>query len=160
MGRPTEFCEEAARTICDRLAGGESLRSICRDESLPPESTVRQWVLDDRNGFSAQYARAREVQADALFDEIQDIADTHEVGEKRTVKADGSTEIVQADMIEHRRLRIDARKWMAGKLRPKKYNDKTIIGGDADNPIVTKDVSDSDLARLIVFQLTKASREG
>ena len=74
-----------------------------------------------------QYARARESQADAIFDEILAIADTPMVGEKRKVKEDGSVEIQTGDMIEHRRLQVDARKWMAGKLRPKKYGDKLDI---------------------------------
>ncbi|NKJ03465.1 hypothetical protein FHT29_000410 [Rhizobium sp. SG741] len=74
------------------------------------------------------YARAREAQADALFDEILDIANTPITGEKTKVDKDGNViEMTKADMIEHRRLQIDARKWMAGKLRPKVYGDKLDI---------------------------------
>jgi len=70
-----------------------------------------------------QYARARELQADTLFDEVLHIADNQQIGEKRKVTNDGKEEVSTGDMIEHRRLQIDARKWMAGKLRPKKYGD-------------------------------------
>ncbi len=61
-GRPSTYSQEIADEVCRRLAGGESLRAICRDEGIPDESTVRLWALDDRDGFAAQYARAREVQ--------------------------------------------------------------------------------------------------
>lgn len=66
-----------------------------------------------------------EAQADVLFDEILDIANTPIEGTKTKLDKDGEVvEISKGDMIEHRRLQIDARKWMAGKLRPKVYGDK------------------------------------
>ena len=154
---PEGYGQDTADAICEHLADGTSLRAICRLDGMPSTSTVCKW-LSLRSTFAEQYTRAREAQADALFDEILDIADTHERGEKRTTKADGAVETVEADMIEHRKLRIDARKWMAGKLRPKKYGDKTLIGNDPDNPLPAPS-TDTDLARLIVFQLTKASRD-
>lgn len=158
MGRPSEYSEETAKEICRRLMDGESLRTICADDSMPARSTVHLWLTDHQD-FSDQYARAREFQADTLFDEIQDIADTHERGEKRTVKADGSVETVEADMIEHRRLRIDARKWMAARLRPKKYSDKTILSGDEDSPLkIDAGPSLEEAARRIAFLLSAATK--
>ena len=74
-GRPSTYSQEIADEVCRRLAGGESLRAICRDEGIPDESTVRLWALDDREGFAAQYARAREVQFLAIADELLEIAD-------------------------------------------------------------------------------------
>lgn len=162
MGRPTDFTAEIADAICSRLVDGESLRSICRDDDMPGQTTVFRWLASNAPEFLAfreQYTLAREGQADALFDEMLDIADdgTNDYVEKK--RDDGSTyEAFDSEHVQRSRLRIDTRKWMAGKLKPKKYGDKTILGGDADNPIVTKDVSDTDLARLIVFQLTKASQ--
>jgi hypothetical protein len=73
-----------------------------------------------------QYARARETQADVIFDEMIEIADTPRTGIKKKTTASG-VEINEGDMIEHRRLQIDARKWVLGKLRPKKYGDKTTV---------------------------------
>lgn len=113
------FTQEIADAICERLADGESLRSICRDENMPNVSTVLRWLSTNEN-FCAQYAHARELQADALADQILDISNTPVMGEIETKKEWG-TEIKRADMIEHRRLQIDARKWYAGKLRPKVY---------------------------------------
>ena len=66
------------------------------------------------------------MRADNLFDEILEIADSIELGETITTKA-GGQEVTQADMIQHRRLKIDARKWIISKLMPKKYGDSTQI---------------------------------
>lgn len=112
MGRPTDFSENLADLICERLADGESLRSICRDEGMPGTSTVCRWLAANEE-FREQYAISREMQADAFFDDILDIADG-----KRAV-VEGVEPDVQRD-----RLAVDARKWMAGKLKGK-YSDKT-----------------------------------
>jgi len=111
-GRPSTFSDKLADIICDRLAEGESLRSICAEKDFPSTTTVKRWLRGKPN-FCAQYALAREDQADAIFDEIVDIAD----------KA-GRSEDLTVDMA---RVRIDARKWVAGKLAPKKYGDKTTV---------------------------------
>lgn len=135
VGRPSDFTQEIADEICERIADGESLRSICGGENMPNKSTVFRWLAAN-DLFRDQYARAREAQAESLFDEILTIADTPQVGEKRKVKEDGGIEISTGDMIEHRRLQVDARKWMAGKLLPKKYGDKTqLTGPDGAGPV-------------------------
>lgn len=119
MGRPSEFSQEIADIICERLAGAQSLRSICLDENMPGQTTVFRWLADDRyEYFRKQYARAREAQADAIFDEILDIADD---GSNDYM---GEDEKYNGDAVQRSRLRVDARKWMAGKLQPKKYGDK------------------------------------
>jgi hypothetical protein len=123
VGRPSSYTQDVGDAICERIADGESLRAICAGEDMPNRATVFRWLAAFRD-FSDQYARARESQADTLFDEILSIADTPVIGEKRKVKDDGGVEISTGDMIEHRRLQVDARKWMAGKLRPKKYGEK------------------------------------
>ncbi|WP_343828701.1 hypothetical protein [Brevundimonas olei] len=107
-----------ADAICERLADGESLRSICSDDEMPAKSTVFKW-LGLIPAFADQYARARETQADSLADDIVDIADN------------------KALEPNDKRVRIDARKWLAGKLRPKAYGDKVaVVGGDkTDAPI-------------------------
>ena len=122
MGRPSSFTQEIADRICDRIAGGESLVAICQDEEMPARSTVFKWLVDFPS-FSDIYARAREAQADALADDIVHIADTPQIGSKTVSKATG-LEITEGDMIEHRRLQVDARKWMAAKLAPKKYGER------------------------------------
>jgi hypothetical protein len=113
MARPSEFSQEIADHICERLADGQSLRAICRDNLFPDKATVFRWIAAKKD-FRDQYARARETQADALADEILDIADKAEDAAKA-------------------RLQVDARKWLAGKLRPKVYGDKVsteVTGAD------------------------------
>ena len=122
-GRPTDYSVELADTICERIADGESLRAICSEDDMPNKATVFRWLAND-NKFSDQYAKARETQADSLFDEILTIADERE--NDVIVKEDG-TELTQHDVIQRARLRVDARKWMAGKLRPKVYGEKLDI---------------------------------
>ena len=122
MGRPSSFTPEFAAEICERLANGESLRAITSDEHMPSQATVFRWLADNTQ-FREQYACAREAQADTLADEIVHIADTPMEGTVVTSKEWGE-EIKTGDMIEHRKLRVDARKWFAAKLAPKKYSDK------------------------------------
>lgn len=118
--------------ICRLLAEGESLRSICASEGMPSKSTVCRWLATD-DGFRERYIAARELQAETLFEEILLIADSPKIGERITVKADGSTETVKADMVEHRRLQVDARRWMVGKMAPKRYGEASLIKlADAD----------------------------
>ena len=121
MARPTDYSQELADKICERIADGESLRSICRDDEMPGTSAVCKW-LGKYPEFAEQYAHARELQADALFDDCLAIAD----GKNDTPSTD----------IQERRLQVDTRKWMAGKLKGK-YSDKVKhVGGDeGDNPI-------------------------
>lgn len=121
-GRPTLFTQELFDAICGRIAAGESLRSVCRDEAMPAHSTFLLWTSRDE-ALSDQYAQARDARADLIFDEMLEIADTPEVGQKTVSKATG-LEITEADMIEHRRLRVDTRKWILSRMAPKKYGDK------------------------------------
>lgn len=67
MARPSKYSDELVKTICDRIANGESLRSICKGDNMPSNSTVMLW-LKDKPEFQAQYARTKELQADNLFD--------------------------------------------------------------------------------------------
>lgn len=136
MGRPTKYTVALAGEICGRLASGESLNGICRDEKMPGLTTVYRWIAAD-DAFRELYARAREDQADTLADEILDIAD-----EDPTTTVIEKTGQVAFDSaaIAHQKLRIDTRKWIAAKLKPKKYSDKvdhTLAGPDG-GPLVTK----------------------
>ena len=97
--------------------------------------------MDDFHGFSAKYSRAREIGYARLAEEIVKISDTPLLGEKKTVKpltmrnSDGDIvptgefleETVTGDMIEHRRLQVDTRKWMLSKMLPKIYGDKQTL---------------------------------
>lgn len=125
MGRPSLYTPELAERICQRLAEGESLRAICRDEEMPPESTVRNWVVSDVQGFAAQYARAKEKGCDAIAEEILEISDD---GRNDFMEALGDEKakayILNGEHVQRSKLRVDARKWYLSKIAPKRYGDK------------------------------------
>lgn len=79
--------------------------------------------MNDVQGFATQYARSREIGYGHLADEILAISDTPTIGTKTVSKATG-LEITEGDMIEHRRLQVDSRKWMLSKMLPKVYGDR------------------------------------
>lgn len=126
MGRPTTYSQAKADAICERLANGLSLRAICRNKAMPSKTTVFKW-LGQNSQFVDQYARAREAQADLLVDEMVELADTPKIGTRTKRTTDGKIEVVTVDMIEHRRLQIETRKWVAARMRPKKYGDKVEV---------------------------------
>lgn len=113
MGRPTRFCQPVADSICQRIAGGQSLRTICEAADMPVRSTVHRWLAKDRGGFRDQYARACEARAERYAEEIVEIADTEEDPQRA-------------------RVRVDARKWVASKLLPRKYGHRVDVtsGGE------------------------------
>ena len=126
-GRPSLYTEALAAEICRRLAEGETLRAICRDTAMPDKATVLRWLADKKKAdFREQYVYAREMQADALFDEALEIADDAS-GDWSTDK-DGK-KVLDHENIQRSRLRVDTRKWAAGKMAPKKYGDKLDLGG-------------------------------
>ena len=135
--------QAASDYICDQIAEGRSLRSILKDADMPASSTVFKALAADRE-FAERYARAREVQADALFDEILDIAD--ESKNDTFVDADGNIGTNQ-EVVARSRIRIDARKWMAGKLRPKVYGDKLDLN-HSGRIAVAKEMSEEELASI------------
>lgn len=120
------YSDEIADRICAELAEGRSLRSVCCDPDMPAQSSVFRWLADERYAaFREQYARAREAQADAIFDEILDIADDGSNDWMERRREDGSVdEVLNHEHVQRSKLRIEARRWMAGKLRPKVYGDK------------------------------------
>lgn len=155
QGRPSLFTQEIADEICERIADGDSLRAICRDDNMPRRTTVFRW-LDADEQFRGQYARACEARESELFDQIIEIADTPQIGTKSVSKASG-IEITEADMIEHRRLQVEARKWALGKMAPKKYGDKMQLTGDGGGPLETKSTLDvTGLSTAALAEIMKA----
>jgi len=138
-GRPSEYTEELADNICAQLSDGASLRTTCLSDDMPDKSTVFRW-LRTHEEFRDQYARAKEESADALTDEMLDIADDGSNDwMKRHGKEDEEYWVANGEHIQRSRVRIDVRKWIASKLKPKKYGDKLMHGGDPDgSPIEMK----------------------
>jgi hypothetical protein len=115
IGRPSSFTQEVADEICDRISKGETLRTIILDEHMPERRTIYAW-LEANEEFQRQYAHARLQQADNYFEQVIDEAFTShdaQIG----------------------RLRMDALKWVASKMQPKKYGDKLEIEAKGDSAI-------------------------
>lgn len=145
-GRPSDYTAEIADEICTRLANGESLRAICgsdRDDFIPAMGTVLRWVATN-DEFRNQYEAARAVQAETMADEIVGIADG----------ADHENSELRGAMTQRDRLRVDARKWVASKLLPKKYGDKIAhVGGDPETDQPIRQAHSLDTANLTDDQL-------
>lgn len=118
------YSEALVDRICDRIAQGESLLKICQDSNMPSYGGVMKWLNENQGQIVEKYGRAREAQADFYADQIVQISDNPVIGVKTKTNERGEVETVEGDMVEHRRLQIDARKWYASKVAPKKYGDK------------------------------------
>lgn len=134
MGRPEKFTVAIGDEICERMANGESLLKICKDEHMPTRRTVHRWLLADHEvtidgvkqtvkkfpNFCHNYDIAVALRADHMFDEIEEIADEAEnVVRKGAEKKSGAYANTQ-------RLRVDTRKWYLSKIMPKKFSDKNV----------------------------------
>lgn len=137
-GRPSKYSEALAVKICERIADGETVRSICADEAMPSKSMVFRW-LSRHKTFRDHYARAKEAQAEHMADELLDIVDDGSNDWMERKNADGSTyEVVNGEHIQRSRLRADTRKWLLSKMLPKKYGEKLTHSGDPEQPFQTK----------------------
>lgn len=138
-GRPSTYSTRTTEAICGRLVNGESLRAICKDGAMPSFSTVMRW-LQSQEEFRRAYAIAREMQADLLADEILEIADDGRLDYRERYGQGGEVVGVEVDYehIQRAKLRVDARKWYAAKLAPRKYGDRLQHANDPENPIPPK----------------------
>ena len=122
MARPTLYTEKLSDSLCAALSEGQSLRSVCKDKKFPCAATVFNW-LRTIPAFLEQYEKAKAESADAMVDEMLDIADN---GNNDWMEMNGDSEGYKqnGEAIQRSRLRVDVRKWSASKLKPKKYGDK------------------------------------
>jgi hypothetical protein len=137
--RPTLYCEPVIEEICYRLGIGESLVTICESDGLPAYRTVMTW-LATRPDFQQRYACAREISADKLAGEVVEIADTSTPENAAAV-----------------RNRIDARKWVAGKLKPKVYGER--ITQDINANVAVTMTPEQRQARLTELEKRRQRRE-
>jgi hypothetical protein len=147
------FTPEIAREICERLAAGETLRAICRDERMPARSTVHCWIVENHEGFADQYARARDTGLDEIADEIIEISDD---GTNDTYRDDEGNMKVDADVLGRSKIRVDSRKWYLSKMAPKRYGERTTIAGDPDAPLLPEGSGDS---AAVLSAILAAARE-
>jgi hypothetical protein len=124
-GAPEIFTQELADRLCELISTTtKSLRTICKMEGMPSVQTVLKWLREDKEGFLAQYARAKEEQADFMIEEMIEIADDGTNDLMTVEKGDVAYEVENKEVTNRSKLRVETRKWIASKLKPKKYGDK------------------------------------
>lgn len=173
VGAPRKYDPaEWMPVICSRLAQGDSLYQACAaaGPGAPSPDTILDWVRKDPAGIGRQYAHARETGYALLADEILALSDkTHEWVTVQELDADGKPLLdpqgqpllkqvlmpLNSDVVAHKRLQIDTRKWMLSKMLPKVYGDKVTqehTGADG-GPIAIaavdlKNLSDEELENM------------
>lgn len=137
-GRPTIYTKDLADRICAMLAEGKSMRTVCHQDDMPGMTTVFMWLRSNVE-FRKQYETAKEEAADALIEETLDIADDGRNDWMEIHDKDGDAVgwKVNGEHVQRSRLRVDTRKWIASKLKPKKYGDKVDVnhGVQPENPL-------------------------
>lgn len=137
VGRPTKYTSQLANRICSQLAEGISLRTVCLGEEMPDKSTVFDWLRINKE-FANQYARAKEESSDAMAEEILDISDDGTNDWMVIHQGGKAVEVPNNEVLQRSRLRVDTRKWIMSKMKPKKYGEKidmTTNGKDLPTPI-------------------------
>ncbi len=165
MSRPSEYSEALAFEICAQIAEGRPLVRICEHQAMPNTATVYRWMKAHPD-FLEMYQLAKEDQADTLAEEIITIAD--ELPHTKVVDSDGTEVIIpivlDAAAVQRQRLRVEARKWVASKLKPKRYGDRQELVGAGGAPLLPQEPLAGDkpgqplyeAARRIMFVLNKA----
>lgn len=144
MAYAKEDIDNIFNYICTEIEKGRALRNVLKDDKMPSTSTFYEW-LELYPEKSKQYTRATEIRAEAIFDDILSIADQNA---NDTYVNDNGFEVVNNDVIQRSRLRIEARKWVLSKLNPKKFGEKLDVTSDnkpisqppifGDNPLYAK----------------------
>ena len=149
-GRPTLCTVEITQEICKRLADGESLISICKDDHIPEKSSVLYWVVEDRiiegtdEKFSDHYMRAREAQGFSHADEALEL--------RNEIKH----ELVDPNAA---RVMLDALKWGAERMAPKKHSARQVIDHTSeDGTMSPSKFDDSELDERIKELEAKLSK--
>ncbi len=124
------YSPDIADAILSRLANGERLSRICAEPGMPHRDTVHTWAIDDVDGFSARYDRARLIGGDCMADDIVDLSD------KAT-----------AENAQAVRLQVDSRKWYLAKYFPRRFGDRLEIGTAPGGALAPINISFNMIAR-------------
>lgn len=147
MATPLNYTDDQKEEVITAICNSVIEDKISFNQSVSDSNislvTFYNWIAKNE-AFQQLYNYARNIRSDVLFEEIIEIADTTEEGTKTKTTMTG-IETTTGDMTDHRRLKIDARKWVVAKMQPKKYGDKmdlTTNGKDL-NPNITIEIIDS-----------------
>lgn len=165
----TTYTPELGDLICALIAEGKSLRQITSLDNMPAVSTIMLWVMKGYRGdetykaFSEQYTHAREAQAEVYANEIIDIADDDSLDRMFIEDKDGNVKAaLNSEFVQRSKIKIDARKWTASKLLPKKYGDKLDLQHSGTIETTTDAQIESRLSHLLgkAGATSPAGREG
>lgn len=153
-GRPCEYTQEIADEICAQLAEGKSLRTVCKAESMPSVTTVFAWMRKFPQ-FLKQYEISKAESADYLAEDTLDIADDGSNDWMATNDPENPGYRANGEHIARSRLRVDTRKWIASKLKPKKYGEKLDIAHSGSIETISRE---SLIERLTGLYASASSR--
>ncbi len=154
------YSDEVAEKIIVRMAGGESLRSICRETVFPAFPTVMRWITE-KPEFAAAYQVAQDCRAQVIFDEILELADRPVMGTRVKILADGGKETTLCDQVERSKLQVHAREWILARMAPKRFGNRVLneITGADGGPLEVaqpgrpaQDVADFSKQMFAAFQ--------
>jgi hypothetical protein len=150
----SKYTADRAEFILDKLAEGVSLREICRehpDEAPVDEKTVRNWAINDVEGFRDRYITAKMLGHESMADEIFDIADDgrNDWMTRHNERTGISEEVPNNEHMNRSRLRVDTRKWYLAKVLPKIYGDKLAVTGADGGAVKVDQVTRIELVGVV-----------
>lgn len=153
-GRPPswtdELKEKAFVKAINLVAEGSPLsRALFDNDDLPSPSTFYDW-LENSEDFSNRYARALECREKLIFDEMLEIADAR--GKDTFIDPRTGKEQIDKKIVERDRLRLDARKWVLGRMRPLKYGDRMITDSKVEVNDKRVDLSTLSVEELMLYR--------
>ena len=134
--------------IFDLISKGDSLVKAMENSKIKTRRTFYKWIEGMEDGVN-DYGRAREARQNHIFEEIKTIAD--DSSEDEIITEDGRRSF-NGEFAARSRIKIDARKWMLGKMNPKKYGDKLDVTTKGEQ------IQSTDLSKLTYEQLQELSR--
>jgi len=155
--KPNTCTEEQKQKIFDNICINViekriSFNQAVKDSNISLVTFYKTLLLSDAN--KELYNYAREIRADVLFEEIIEISDQTENGET-IEESDRGIKRMTGDMIRHRQLKVDARKWVVSKMLPKKYGDKIDITSGNEKISQPQIIVRDDVQAKIIDDLLK-----
>jgi hypothetical protein len=143
--------------ICIELSFNDiGLKRLCEKHNT--SSSAFFDLLKDNKELTDFYMRARDMQADFLADQIIEIADDSSKDTIKFMKDGQQQEMENKEWVNRSKLRVEARKWIASKLKPKKYGDKLEVDQKTELS-GTVEVKQITGMRVISTEQTEAKEE-
>lgn len=117
MGRPVKWPQDHPvwREIVARVSAGKSVSTVLADKDMPTW-TGFQNMLEQDDSLRTAYEKAVQDRADKMADEILELSD-----QEMPAGLEGA---MASAWVQQKRMQVDARKWIASKLKPRVYGDR------------------------------------